>query len=167
MPARKTWLVRVAEIRAELSAMTAPVIDRAVCERLFRVRRRRALQLMQFFGGWQSSQALLIDRLDLLRQLEPLEAGADYVLTRRRRERLVEVLENARRQQRARRVQLPVEREAPDRGAESLPDGVLLDAGNLNVRFENAGDLLAKLYRLSQAAAADFDAFRRAAEGGG
>lgn len=167
MPVRNTWLVRLAEIRAELAALSAPVIDRAVFERVFRVRRRRAIQLMQFFGGWQASQALLVDRLELLRQLEPLEASADYALARRRRERLVETLENVRRQQNARRVRLPVEGDAGERDGSALPDGVLLEAGNLTVRFEGAADLLGKLYRLSQAAAMDFEAFRSAAEGSG
>ena len=43
--------------------MEVPVIDRAVFERIFGVRRRRAIQLMHYFGGFQSSQAYLIDRL--------------------------------------------------------------------------------------------------------
>ena len=164
MPPRKTWSVRLAEIREELSALTVPVIDRAVFERIFRVRRRRAIQLMQYFGGWQTGQAFLVDRLELLRQLEPLEASADYVLERRRRERLTEALENVRRQRRGRQVALPVEaaRREPDLAA--LPAGIQLNAGSLSVRFEGAEDLLGKLYQLSQAAAHDFEAFRRAVE---
>ena len=50
MPARKSWLLRVSEIRRELAEMQVPVVDRAVFERLFGVRRRRAVQLMGFFG---------------------------------------------------------------------------------------------------------------------
>jgi hypothetical protein len=57
MSMKKTWLLRLGEIREELTAVEAPVIDRAMCERLFGVRRRRALQLMHSFGGWQSGQA--------------------------------------------------------------------------------------------------------------
>ena len=57
MPMKKTWLLRVTEIREELEGLQAPVIDRAMCERIFGVRRRRALQLMHSFGGWQSGQA--------------------------------------------------------------------------------------------------------------
>ena len=66
MPMKKMWLLRLPEIRTELEALPAPVIDRAMIEQIFGVRRRRALQLMQYFGGWQSGQACLVDRLDLL-----------------------------------------------------------------------------------------------------
>ena len=43
MPTKKTWLLRLPEIREELSAMKVPVVDRAIFERLFGVRRRRAI----------------------------------------------------------------------------------------------------------------------------
>ena len=165
MPTRKTWLLRLTEIREELQELTVPVLDRAMFERVFRVRRRRAIQLMQYFGGWQTGQAFLVDRLELLRQLEPLEASADYVLERRRRERLTEALENLRRQRSGTRVPLPVRSETRDEDVSTLPDGVQLSPGSLSVQFAGAEDLLGKLFELSQAAANDFDAFRRAAEG--
>ena len=38
MPAKAQWLLHVPEILAELSALDVPVVDRAVCERLFRLR---------------------------------------------------------------------------------------------------------------------------------
>ena len=41
MPAKAQWLLRVPEILEELRALDVPVVDRAVCERLFRLRRRR------------------------------------------------------------------------------------------------------------------------------
>lgn len=165
MPPRKTWLVRLREIQEELSSLTVPVLDRAIFERVFRVRRRRAIQLMQYFGGWQTGQAFLVDRLELLRQLEPLEAGVDYALERRRRERLTETLENLRRQRQAARVALPLEPQARSQDAAALPSGVQLSAGTLTVQFESAADLLGKLYQLSQTAANDFDGFRLTAEG--
>ena len=77
MPMKKTWLLRVTEIREELEGIRAPVIDCAMCERIFGVRRRRALHLMHSFGGWQSGQAFLVDRLVLLRQLEALQDSAE------------------------------------------------------------------------------------------
>lgn len=165
MPARKTWLLRVAEIREEVNALAVPVLDRAIFERVFRVRRRRAIQLMQYFGGWQTGQAFLVDRSELLRQLEPLEASADYVLERQRRERLFQVLENLRRQRRGSRVTLPVQPERRDEETVDLPAGVELKRGSLKVQFAGAEDLLGKLFQLSQAAANDFDWFRSAAEG--
>jgi len=93
MPIKKTWLLRLPEIRAELTAMEVPVVDRAVFERVFGVRRRRAIQLLHHFGGFQAGRMFLIDRLALLRQLEPLEESAEFALEQQRRQRLIDFLE--------------------------------------------------------------------------
>ena len=160
MPMKKTWLLRLSEIREELIAVEAPVIDRAMCECIFGVRRRRALQLMQSFGGWQSGQAYLVDRLDLLRQLEGVQDGEEFVGEQRRRQRLTETLEQTRRHRVAARVTLPVAADADLRTMADLPPGVHLQPGSLTVEFDRAEDLLAKLFELAQAAGNDFESFR-------
>jgi hypothetical protein len=165
MPTKKTWLLRVAEIREELKAVEAPVIDRAMCERIFGVGRRRALQLMHSFGGWQSGQAFLVDRLALLQQLEPFQNGEDLLLEQRRRQRLSETLEQTRRYRAAARVILPVAGDTRPQTMVDLPPGVHLQPGSLTVEFGQAEELLAKLFELAQAAAHDFDGFRRMASG--
>ena len=93
MPVKKTWLLRVPEIRLDVAALDVPVVDRIVFERLFHVRRRRAIQLMHALGGYQTGQALLVDRGVLLGQLEALQAGAEYALEHGRRKRLVDSLQ--------------------------------------------------------------------------
>ena len=50
MPAKAAWLQRIPEIIEVLDAWSVPVIDRATCEKLFCVRRRRAIALLQYFG---------------------------------------------------------------------------------------------------------------------
>src|ERR1022692_2100735 len=62
MPAKAQWLLRVPEILAELAALDVPVLDRAVCERLFRLRRRRTIDLIRCFGGYQAGRTFLVDR---------------------------------------------------------------------------------------------------------
>ncbi len=89
--------------------MEVPVVDRAVFERLFGVRRRRAIQLMHFFGGYQAGRTFLLDRLQLMGQLEPLQAGAEYAREARRKQKLTEALETIRRHRAGARVVLPVE----------------------------------------------------------
>jgi hypothetical protein len=137
--------------------MEVPVVDRAVFESLFGVRRRRAIQLMSFFGGFQAGRTFLVDRLDLIRQLEPVEAGAEFVMEHRRRQRLVEALEQVRRHRAAARVSISVERLTGN--IANLPEGIGLQPGSLNISFDGAEDLLRKLYALAQAAANDFEAF--------
>src|SRR6266545_3336852 len=96
MPAGKTWLLRLPEIRRELEALDVPVIDRAAFERIFGVRRRRAIQLMQYFDGYQAGRTCLVNRMSLLSEVEKLEASSEYVLERRRRERVTAALEKIR-----------------------------------------------------------------------
>ena len=161
MPVKKTWLLRLPEIRAELTAMEVPVVDRAVFERVFGVRRRRAIQLLHHFGGFQAGRTFLVDRLALLRQLEPLEESTEFALEQQRRQRLIDFLERLRRSRAGAAVIIPV---APAHNGTLLPDGVQLDCGTLRVEFVEVRDLLSKLYAIAQAAAGDFEAFRAAAE---
>jgi hypothetical protein len=147
-----------------LAGLGTPVVDRAVIERIFGVRRRRAIQLMHYFGGFRSSQALLVDRLDLLRQLAVVEATAEFVQEQRRHERLTELVERLRQSRQGTQVCLPVPPEVRAHEMADLPEGIRLEAGQLQVDFVRAEDLLGKLFEFSQAAANDFEAFRRAVE---
>jgi hypothetical protein len=119
---------------------------------------------MHFFGGYQAGRTFLLDRGQLMGQLEPLQAGTEYVLEAKRMQRLIEALENVRRHRAAARVVLPVEAGASDGRLVDLPDGIRLEPGSLRVEFGKAEDLLAKLFELSKAAANDFEAFRSAVE---
>ena len=165
MPAKSTWLLRLPEIREELAGIEAPVLDRAVFEQIFGVRRRRAIHLMHRFGGYQAGRTFLADRLEVMRRLEQLEAGADFNEEAARRRRLTETLEKVRRHRVAARVMLPVEEGALGWRLRDLPQGIQLQPGTLRVEFQKAEELLAKLFELSKAAANDFEAFRAAAEG--
>ena len=48
--------------------------------------------------------------------------------------------------------------------AAALPEGVGFETGRLIVEFGGMDELLSRLYALSQAAASDYEAFRRIAE---
>jgi hypothetical protein len=143
----------------------APVIDRAMFERIFGVGRRRALQLMHDCGGWQAGQAYLVDRLALLQQVEQLQNSPESVVEQRRRQRLSETLHEVRQHRAAARVTLPVAADAGQRSMLDLPAGVHLQPGRLEVEFGQPEDLLARLYELAQAVAQDFDGFRRMVSG--
>jgi hypothetical protein len=164
MPMRKTWLLRVPEIQEELRGMEVPVIDRAVFERLFGIRRRRAIQLMHFFGGYQAGRTFLLDRIKLMEQLEPIQAGAEFAMEARRKQKLTAALEKARRYRAASQVVLPVDTGQLEGRLIDLPDGIRLGPGSLHVEFGKAEELLAKLFALSKVAANDFESFRNTAE---
>jgi hypothetical protein len=164
MAARRSWLLTVGEIRQDVAALDVPVVDRILFERLFHVRRRRAIQLMHTFGGYQTGLALLIDRAVLLRQLEALEAGAEFAIEHGRKQRLLDSLEKVRKHRAAAAVRIPVEAEAEERSVYCLPAGIFLQAESLRVEFHGAEDLLSKLYELSQAVGNDFESFKAIVE---
>ena len=164
MAARRLWLLRVPEIRRDVAALDIPVLDRILCERLFHVRKRRAIELMHLFGGYQTGQSLLIERSELLRQLEALEAGAEFAIEQGRKQRLLDSLEKVRKHRAAAAVHIPVEDPLVARAVASLPAGVCLQVGSLHVDFSGAEDLFSKLFELARAASDDFEVFKSLVE---
>jgi hypothetical protein len=161
MPAKAQWLLRVPEILEELSALDVPVVDRALCERLFRLRRRRAIDLMRCFGGYQAGRTFLVERSKLAEQLAEIRDGADFKVESRRKERLTGKLDAIRRLQVGARVAIPIEPETLSQRLPDLPPGIGLSPGELHIRFESSEELLSKLFALAQAIANDYEAFEK------
>ena len=165
MPAKAQWLLRVPQILAELSALDVPVVDRAVCERLFRLRRRRAIDLIRGFGGYQAGRTFLLDRPKLIAQLEQIRDSPDFKMEWRRKERLTERLDAIRRLQIGARVAIALQPETLGQRLPDLPDGVGLSPGALHIQFQSAEELLSKLFALAQAIANDYEAFEKRTSG--
>jgi hypothetical protein len=164
MPAKAPWLLKIPEIIAMLEAFDVPVVDRSVIERLFGLRRRRAIELLHRFGGYQAGRTFLVDRRRLLDQLRRLMEGEDFQVESRRKERLGQAVDELRRYQAAARVKIPVQPVVLNRKVADLAAGVALEPGHLHIEFSGTEDLLSKLYELSRAAANDFDRFRAVTE---
>ena len=166
MPAKPRWLLRIPSIIDALSQMDAPVVDRAVCESLFGVRRRWAIELLAKFGGYRSANTLLVSRVKLIEQLQLIHADPDTEQEVRRKERLAEQIVTLQHHRAAANVRIPVAPDVHNRRVRDLPEGIRLEAGRLMIEFAGAEQLLSRLYELSQAAANDFEAFRATAETG-
>ncbi len=164
MPAKASWLLHIPEIVSQLEAFDVPVLDRSLVEHLFGLRRRRAIELLHRFGGYQAGRTFLIDRRLLLEHLKRLVEGEEFQSECRRKERLVDTVGQLRRNLVAAHVKIPVHKDAPALDGVVLADGIALDPGHLHIAFQGTEDLLAKLYALSQAAARDFDRFRASTE---
>jgi hypothetical protein len=164
LPAQPQWLLRLPEIIQEISAIDAPVIDRAVLERVFRVRRRRAIDMIGAFGGYQVGRTFVVERQKLLAGLEQMQHSGEFTFERQRKENLAQELDRVRRSRAGAKVSISIEREDLERKAPGFPPGVELEAGRLTVAFGDAEDLVRKLYGLAQAASNDFGAFKSAAE---
>ncbi len=159
MPAKPEWLLRLPEIRAELEHLEVPVVDRSGLERIFGVKRRRAIVLMHQFGGYQAGRTFLLDRLRLLKALQSLESNDDYTVENRRRERLRDVVEASREHLISTRVRIPVRAAVARASLDRLAPGVLLLPGVLSIEFRHPIELLEKLYGLAQAISHDFEKF--------
>jgi hypothetical protein len=159
MPAKALWLLHIPEIVAQLEALEVPVVDRAVIERLFGLRRRRAIELLHRFGGYQADRTFLLDRRQLMDYLRRLAEGEDFQVEIRRKERLEHTVDQLRRNQAAAQVTIRVPPEVRSRKIAGLSAGVALEPGHLHIEFQGTEDLLSKLYELSQAAANEFEKF--------
>jgi hypothetical protein len=160
MPPNPQWLLRLPQIVEELAALDRPVLDRATIERVFRLKRRRAIELMHRFQGYQAGRTFLLDRLQLLGQLQRLLESPEFLGEVHRKERLTEALEKIRKQRRAARVELPVAADVLKRKMRDLPPGINLRPGLLEVDFQTPEELLAKLFELAQAISNDYEAFQ-------
>ena len=65
MPAQPACFHRLDEILSALCSMTSTHLDRAAVEKLFRVRRRRARQIMAGFEGLRVGNAAAVSRPDV------------------------------------------------------------------------------------------------------
>ena len=167
MPVKPEWLLRLPEIRAELEHLEVPVVDRSGIECIFGLKRRRAIELMHQFGGYQAGRTFLLDRARLLETLQSLESKDDYTAEKRRRERLGDVVEASREHLISTRVRIPVRAAVARASLDRLAPGVLLLPGILSVEFQHPVELLEKLYWLAQAIAHDFERFEGLLPGDG
>jgi len=164
MPAKPRWLLHIPQILDLLRDLSFPVVDRKMVESLFGVGRRRAIGLMEYFGGYRSGNTVLVDRLDLIARLEDVWEDPDTLKERNRKTRLADRLEAFRRARKAISVVIPVEPSVWKRRFPNLPSGVSVTAGELTVKFSRTEELLQRLFEVAQAAANDFDAFQAAVE---
>ena len=160
MPSKPNWLLHIPGIVGLLRDLTFPIVDRRMCESLFGVSRRRAITLMQHFGGYRSGNTVLVDRLDLIAKLEDLWASPQSLGERKRKARLADRLESLCRARKAASVLIPVAPQERTRRLPDLPEGVAVGDGRLTVEFNSTEQLLQRLFDVAQAAANDFDAFQ-------
>lgn len=128
------------------------------------MKRRQAIDLCHRFGGFQAGRTFLVDRLQLIAELERIRQDPDFDYELQRKQRLSEMVVEARRFRAGAEVILPVRRDALDRRMENLPAGIRLEAGYLTVRFEKPEELLADLFELAKAAQNDYEAFCKTVE---
>ena len=143
-------------IGVSLLSRSARLVDRACFEQVFGVRRRRAIQLMHQFGGYQSGRTFFIERVKLLRLLRRMARG-DYEWELARRTKLVAEIERTKKLLPGREVKIVVPAEVAEHKLADLPAGVHLRPGELRIEFNGRRNCSQRLYELSQAIANDYE----------
>src|SRR6478672_10409474 len=96
MPYKPYWLQRLPEIIAALRGLPDRLIDRPTFETIFRLRRRRAIELMHSLGSCRGRRGYVLDRCMLLQRLESLNVLTQYRWEEQvRAERVIEQLNGA------------------------------------------------------------------------
>jgi hypothetical protein len=162
MPDKPIWCGNLEKIVAELRALPYPWVDRATLERLLRVRRRRAQQILQPCVRQQIGTNGVADREELIAHLKRLASREAVYYERRRQERFAQAITGL---QKAWTEQTKTLVEAPagivNQELANLPADVTLRPGEITVRFSTAVEALEKLLALAMAAGNDLDGFER------
>ncbi len=158
-----SWLQRIPEMIEALGLIEAERIDRRVVERLFDLRRTAASELMRRLGAEQCGRCWIIGRGLLMARLREVQEHHEYQWETARRERVVRVIDEARRERR--RAVVPVTaaelRRLGEITIDGLPKTVRIEPGQLRVSFDGMDDLLRQLMLLVQVIDNDFDAVAR------
>ena len=70
MPSQPAWFQRLDEILTALRSIESTRLDRRAVQKLFRVRRRRARQIMAGLEGLRAGNAAAVSREALIARLE-------------------------------------------------------------------------------------------------
>ena len=156
MPAKPRWLLAIPDAISQLEQFDRQLLTRRDIERLFGVRKVRAAALMKTFGAELVGNQRTLPRTKLLQQLKKHRGRAAFRGEEERRARLVAELQQAR----LTGVRFKVPAETMSAKLADLPEGVSVERGRIEVRFEGADDALSRLYTLAQALGNDLARFR-------
>jgi hypothetical protein len=169
---RLSWLNRTEEIAERIEASRQQYFDRHDLEGLFDLRSAAAGRLLRrigpteelgaILGAGTRLQARVVLKRDLILFMGRARRSTEFLDERQRHDNLQEHLVEAAKHLAARRVRIAVDPGAVDMA--SLPPGVRLEPGRLEITFYGAEDLLSQLYGLATSMAGDFPTFQRMLE---
>jgi len=158
VPRSPAWLTSLPDAIEQLEALERETLTRWDIQQLLGVSKRQAVVLAHRFGARRVGNALLLERRALVRQFQAIRRGAVFSREVDRKEKLVETLRRAR----IHRIRVPAD--SYNMRLATLPEGVVLSPGRIEVRFTGAQEAVKRLFDLAQALVNDFDAFERVVE---
>jgi hypothetical protein len=163
VPNQPSWLLRVNEILEDLGdaeMATHPFLTRAAVEKLFRLKRRQAIQLMHSVGGYQIGKTLVVGRAKLAAWLRRASLGEQVWWEQVRHIRVEKAIEEVQQEREARKQRAVVPRTALELKIEGIPPTVTVRSGELRLEFSGADDLFRQLFELAQAMKNDYERFK-------
>jgi CRP-like cAMP-binding protein len=156
MPRKTEWIHTIPELLECVTTHRAPYLDRTAVEQLFRVSPRQALRILHRMGAECVGGARVIARETLHARLLQLQQDKEIVFEHTRRENLRRTLEEFRSEARMRRIEIP-----PVPAAQSLPEAIRLEPGELRISFSSPVELLQQLLLLTEAISSDWEMFQK------
>lgn len=169
------WIQRLDEISLELRSTQRDTIDRSAVERIYRVQRRQAIELMKKFGARPVKGQLVLDRPALLALMDsyaekpasaavPVEEFIDPAEQERRRQfaaRMAAIRDewSSKRQQGKGEFLIAAPRAIAGTQLRNLPQNVRLEPGKITVEFESPDQAKKLLLMLALALANDESGF--------
>ena len=167
MPAASAWLDRLPSLIEKVTGDDLPVYDRRALETLFEVKPRRAQQILRELAvaagelaPARAGQAHALPRAVLLRALHALAGSEEFQQHAESRSEAEAQMKERVAAAAAARVRIPVSVGRESRSLASLPPGIRLERGRLEISFDDAEDLWWQLGELIAAAVHDHTAFR-------
>lgn len=159
MPRQAAWKQQLGDIFRELEQIRPPdiLLDGAAVGKIFRVSHRQATRILGQLGATEVGGCLVIGVSQLMERLRRIQSGEQIQFEQNRRARLRQILEQARREARSRRIVIPApENPPPDLTIQGLPADIKLEPGKLTVAFSDPPELLGKLLLLARTMAEDW-----------
>ena len=129
MPSQPAWFQRLDKILSALRSIESTRLDRLAVEKLFRVRQRRARQIMAGLEGLRVGNAAAMSREALIACLEQTAVSGVFQWEGNRRACVVEDLDLVRRQLAAQHVRISASADVRERLLEDLSASIALRLG--------------------------------------
>lgn len=155
MPVKPSYIHKLPDILAEArSPKPIPFFRRRDVQALFGLRKRQAVNLMHRIGVIRVSRELAVDQGELIRWIERMIADPATAHECRRHERVIERIVELKAEIAARSVKIVLPDSVP---VANLPDGISLEPGLLSITFDDAQQLLERLFLLARVLASSPD----------
>jgi hypothetical protein len=166
MALKPHWYANIPKIRRTVTSMTTtPMFDRQAIQALFGVKARSANNLMNRLGGYPIGGAHAVSRESLLERLDGL-AGTALSAEAERKAKVVDAIDQLRRQAGPRRVKAP-DLPPPKRGVSQLPSNVQITAmGEMIIRYASPEEFLGVINAFAQFAVDDYASFADSLQSG-